>query len=258
MDVPAQMESMKKEADQFAYRCKKMPSQLREWPAYHELKKEIENFQHILPLLMELSKKSIQPRHWQQVNDVTGKELQVEREDFKLQSLIDARLNDFKDEILDITESADKQQIIEEKLADTTALWHTTSFEFSTWKNREVPCVLVGHKLTEVQESLEESQMILNAMNAQRQSAPFKAHLTVFCSFALNVMSSRERLNPSQLQIHTTYLLPQNSTNTVACLDRSQQSSTQSIERLQFPSLCLSPSLSLSLSLFPLDQYAVF
>lgn len=36
-----------------------MPPQLREWPAYHELKKEIEDFQHILPILMELSKKSI-------------------------------------------------------------------------------------------------------------------------------------------------------------------------------------------------------
>eukprot|EP00913_Durusdinium_trenchii_P005594 g5213.t1 len=140
VDVPAQMESMKKEADQFAYRCKKMPPQLREWPAYHELKKEIEDFQHILPILMELSKKSIQQRHWQQVNDITGKDLQVEREDFKLQSLIDAKLNDFKDEILDITESADKQQIIEEKLADITALWNTTRFEFSTSKGRETPC----------------------------------------------------------------------------------------------------------------------
>eukprot|EP00435_Cladocopium_sp_Y103_P049327 s450_g14.t2 len=47
-------------------RCKKMPPQLREWPAYHELKKEIEDFQQVLPLLMELSKKSIQQRHWQQ------------------------------------------------------------------------------------------------------------------------------------------------------------------------------------------------
>ncbi|CAJ1348612.1 unnamed protein product [Effrenium voratum] len=134
VEVPAQMESMKKEADQFAYKCKKMPPQLREWPAYHELKREIEGFQQVLPLLMELSKKSIQQRHWQQVNDITGKDLQVEREDFKLQSLIDAKLNDFKDEILDITESADKQQIIEEKLTDITAQWNTTTFEFSTWK----------------------------------------------------------------------------------------------------------------------------
>ena len=125
------------------------------------LKREIEDFQHILPLLMELSKKSIQPRHWQQVNDITGKDLQVEREDFKLQSLIDAKLNEFKDDIIDITESADKQQIIEEKIADITAQWNTMSFEFAVWKSREVPCVLVGHKVTEVQESLEETQMSL-------------------------------------------------------------------------------------------------
>eukprot|EP00434_Breviolum_minutum_P029943 symbB.v1.2.026477.t1/scaffold2649.1/size74057/9 len=61
VDVPAQMESMKKEADQFA-----------EWPAYHELKKEIEDFQQVLPLLMELSKKSIQQRHWQQATAATA------------------------------------------------------------------------------------------------------------------------------------------------------------------------------------------
>lgn len=193
VDVPAQMESMKKEADQFASRCKKMPPQLREWPAYHELKKEIEDFQQVLPLLMELSKKSIQQRHWQQVNDITGKDLQVEREDFKLQSLIDAKLNDFKDEINDITESADKQQIIEEKLSDITAQWNTTCFEFSTWKSREVPCVLVGHKVTEVQESLEETQMILNAMNAQRQSAPFKEELMALITTLSDTADTIER-----------------------------------------------------------------
>jgi len=86
IDVPKQMDQMKREADEFAHRCKKMPKQLRQWPAYHELKREIEAFQEVLPLLMELSKKSIQPRHWQQVNEFTGKDLQIEREDFRLQS----------------------------------------------------------------------------------------------------------------------------------------------------------------------------
>ena len=49
-----------------------MPKQLREWPAYNELKKEIEDFQGVLPLLLELGKPSIMPRHWQQVMDITG------------------------------------------------------------------------------------------------------------------------------------------------------------------------------------------
>ena len=61
------MEMMQKMVDSFAGKCKKMPKQLREWDAYHELKKEIEDFQTVLPLLTDLSKPSIMPRHWAQV-----------------------------------------------------------------------------------------------------------------------------------------------------------------------------------------------
>eukprot|EP00930_Biecheleria_cincta_P100463 TRINITY_DN920_c0_g1_i2.p1 TRINITY_DN920_c0_g1~~TRINITY_DN920_c0_g1_i2.p1 ORF type:complete len:4610 (-),score=1017.36 TRINITY_DN920_c0_g1_i2:106-13935(-) len=193
VDVPGKMEDMKKEADQFALRCKKMPKQLRQWPAYHELKKEIEDFQEVLPLLMELSKKSIQGRHWQQVNDITGKDLQVEREDFRLQSLIDAKLNGFKDEITDITESADKQLIIEEKMGDITAQWSTMTFEFAVWKTRPEPCILVGYKVNEVQEALEETQMLLNAMNAQRHSQPFKEELVALITTLSDTADTIER-----------------------------------------------------------------
>ena len=55
-----------------------------------------------------------------------------------------------------------KHQIFSPQTVPTTpqrrrikAQWHTTCFEFSTWKGREVPCVLVGSKVTEIQESLE-------------------------------------------------------------------------------------------------------
>ncbi|OLQ04250.1 Dynein gamma chain, flagellar outer arm [Symbiodinium microadriaticum] len=49
--------ALKMMIDNFAGRCKKMPKQLREWPAYNELKKEIEvDFQGVLPLLLELGK----------------------------------------------------------------------------------------------------------------------------------------------------------------------------------------------------------
>jgi len=99
VEVPMHMETMKVEADRFAVSCRKMPKQLQQWAAYKELKDEIEEFQVVLPLLMELSKKSIMPRHWLQVNEMTGKDLQVEREDFRLQSLIDARLNEYKDDV---------------------------------------------------------------------------------------------------------------------------------------------------------------
>ncbi|CAE8591739.1 unnamed protein product, partial [Polarella glacialis] len=176
-DVPDNMEMMQKMIDNFAGRCKKMPRQLRDWPAYNELKKEIEDFQEVLPLLLELGKPSIQPRHWQQVMDITGKDLPIDSENFKLQSLIDAALNEYTDEISDICEGADKQLIIEGKLKEISSQWEGMFFDFGTWKTRDYPCVLVSGKVGETQEALEETMMNLNTMNAQRHSIPFKEEL---------------------------------------------------------------------------------
>jgi len=178
IDVPEHMESMQKQIDSFAGRCKKMPKQLREWPAYNELKKEIEDFQEVLPLLMELGKPSIMPRHWQQVMDITGKDLPIDSENFKLQSLIDAQLNEFVDDISDICEGADKQLLIEQKLKEISVVWEGMLFDFAGWKQRDYPCVLVAGKVGETQEALEETMMNLNTMNAQRHSLPFKEELT--------------------------------------------------------------------------------
>jgi dynein heavy chain len=176
-EVPDHMETMQKQIDTFAGKCKKMPKQLRDWPAYHELKKEIEDFQEVLPLLQELGKPSIMPRHWQQVMDISGKELPIDAENFKLQSLLDAKLNEYIDEISDICEGADKQLIIETKLKDISATWEVMFFDFQGWKQRDYPCVLVGGKVGETQEALEETMMNLNTMNAQRHSIPFKEEL---------------------------------------------------------------------------------
>jgi len=176
-EVPHHMEDMTKMVDQFALRCKKMPRQLREWPAYNELKTTLEDFQAVLPLVMDLSKTSIMPRHWQQVMEITKHELAVDSENFKLQDLIDAQLHNFTEEVSDICESADKQLVIEDKIRDITGQWQGVLFDFNTWKTRDYPCVLAPPKVAETQEQLEETMMALNTMNAQRHSMPFKEEL---------------------------------------------------------------------------------
>jgi dynein heavy chain len=115
VEVPEHMDEMTKLVDQFAGRCKKMPKQLREWPAYNELKSTLEDFQNVLPLVLDLSKASIMPRHWQSVMDITEHVVAVDSEKFKLQDLIEAKLHNYKDEIMDICEGADKQLVIEQK-----------------------------------------------------------------------------------------------------------------------------------------------
>jgi dynein heavy chain len=88
---------------------------LKEWDAYIELKKEIDDFVEILPMLKDLSKKSIQPRHWASLKEITKTEFSTGSEDmFYLNKLLEANLLDYKEEIEEIIESADKQMKIEE------------------------------------------------------------------------------------------------------------------------------------------------
>ena len=62
--VQENIEDMSGTVEAFALRCKRMPSKLREFDSYAVLKKTIEDFQNVLPLLQELSKPSIKDRHW--------------------------------------------------------------------------------------------------------------------------------------------------------------------------------------------------
>jgi len=50
-----------------------LPKDLKEWTAYKELKTEIEELKDVMPLIIELKKPSIKPRHWEEVVRITGK-----------------------------------------------------------------------------------------------------------------------------------------------------------------------------------------
>ena len=121
-DVPEQIEDMTTLMDGFALRCKKMPSRLRQYDAYNMLKKQIEDFQVVLPLLQELAKVSIMPRHWEEVRVLTKQEFDETSAEFKLGSLLDLHLEDVADDVGEITDGADKQLKIEETLKEITEI----------------------------------------------------------------------------------------------------------------------------------------
>ncbi|CDI82587.1 hypothetical protein EAH_00029220 [Eimeria acervulina] len=135
-EAPPQIPSMTERIQFFSDACKKLPKQLKTSDAFAELKKEIDDFTEVLPLLKELSKPSIVARHWKQVEEITGKSLGIDNEMTRLQALLDADLLQYKDDIFDICESADKQLVIEGKLKDIENMWKTCMFEFGKWKTR--------------------------------------------------------------------------------------------------------------------------
>ncbi|WBY55407.1 dynein heavy chain [Plasmodium yoelii yoelii] len=105
--------------------------------------------------------------------------LDLDNMDFLIKDLINEYLLKKKDDILDICDSAEKEASIEEKINEQYKIWNETCFRFSKWKNRDYACILVGSKVTEIQESLEESQILLNNINSTKYSKPFKNKLSI-------------------------------------------------------------------------------
>jgi dynein heavy chain len=155
--------------DAFGLRCKKMPVRLRDYDAYTELKKTIEDLQLLLPLLTELSKPSIMERHWEEVKTIIGAEFEVET--LMLKSLMDAHISNFSDEIMEVTEGADKQLKIEQQLIELTEHWTVQRFQFQAWKDRPIN---VLKTVVPIVEDLEESEMNMQTMLTMRHVAPFR------------------------------------------------------------------------------------
>lgn len=183
--------------DSYAGRCKKLPGRLREYDSYTQLKKEIEDFQTILPLLQELSKDSIKVRHWEEVMKICNTQFDVVgNPDFKLQSLIEADLVSVSEEIEEITDGADKQLKIEHQLGEIKSQWDVQEFSFQEWKDRGIH-VLKATPL--VMEELEEAQMNLQTMITMRHVTPFKSFAQELLGSLSETSDTLERWSKVQL-----------------------------------------------------------
>ena len=173
--------------------CKKLPKALREWPAYLDCRKTIDDFLDMLPLFQALAHKSMRERHWKEVMSITGelsfiaqyraldkcvcmcvgRELNLAEDTFKLQHLLDCKILDFRDELEELTSAAVKEEQIELKLKAIDSEWADLCLVFSEYKTRG-PVILKSAETAELIEKLEDSQMTLGSMATNRYSAPFR------------------------------------------------------------------------------------
>ena len=80
-------------------RCRKLPRALKEWQAYEDLRKTIDDFNETVPLLEMMANKAMKPRHWQRIQETTSHVFDVESETFTLRNILEAPLLRFKEEI---------------------------------------------------------------------------------------------------------------------------------------------------------------
>ena len=172
-EVVSDMDAMTEQVTQFQAQCRKLPKSLRDWQAYEDCRRKIDEFLEMLPLLQALGSKDVRPRHWDELMTLTGVKMDLSEETFKLSDLLGCGLLKVAEEVEELTAGAVKEAQVETKLASIDADWAEVTFAFQPYKNRGEVCLAVA-PTAELIEKLEDSQMALGSMATNRYSAPFK------------------------------------------------------------------------------------
>ncbi|CAF4402891.1 unnamed protein product [Rotaria socialis] len=171
------IDKIKQELSDFQTSCRRLPKGLREFPAFHALKKTIDDFNECCPLLEMMSNPAVKPRHWQRIAEVTDtKNLDVEMEDFRLRNVMDLPLLQYKEDIEDICIAAVKECDIEAKLKQVESDWKNQEFKFAQFKLRG-ELLLKGDRIQEVISLLEDSLMLLGSLMSNRYNVPFRKQI---------------------------------------------------------------------------------
>lgn len=155
------------QVNQYQNQSKKLPKALRDWPAYNDCRVMIESFLEELPLFQALAHKSMRDRHWKEVMRVTGRELNLAEDAFKLQHLLDCKLLSKREDVEELCNAALKEEQIEIKLNAIDVDWAQLTLSFADYKTRG-PVILKGGDTAELIEKLEDTQMTLGGMATNR------------------------------------------------------------------------------------------
>ncbi|KAI3432720.1 hypothetical protein D9Q98_004263 [Chlorella vulgaris] len=190
-DVVEKIDAMGSQANEYQVQSKRLPIALRDWPAYKDCRRTIDDFLNLLPLFQSLTHKSIRPRHWEGLMAITGRQLVLADDVLKLQHLLDLSLLAHRDDVEELCASAVKEEQIEVKLAAVGAQWAAEAFTFAEHKQRGA-VVLKPSDTSELLERLEDSLMVLGSMATNRYSAPFRGEVQGWISKLSTVSETLE------------------------------------------------------------------
>jgi len=178
LTVIEQIEEMRNTTENFQLRMKKLNKTIKKWDVFQELNALEQSFLDLLPLIGELSKPSIKPRHWIAVKELTGcEDLQLAVDGafdlIKLQTVREADILEYQEDVEEICDGADQQLRIESQLEDLNTVWENRAFEFAPFKARG-DVILQAIVVNEVIEALEDSQTNLAQMLTMRHVKPFR------------------------------------------------------------------------------------
>ncbi|XP_074550150.1 dynein axonemal heavy chain 5 [Halichoeres trimaculatus] len=195
------IEKINTELQDFQNRIRKLPKGLKEWQAFRDLKKTIDDFAESCPLLYMMANKAMLARHWTRISQLTGHSFQVESESFALRNIMEAPLLRYKEDIEDVCISAVKEQDIEAKLKDVVAEWSSHTLTFATFRTRG-ELLLRGADTAEKVSMMEDSLMVLTSLLSNRYNTHFKPTIQLW----VQKLSNTSEIIEKWLQVQNLWI----------------------------------------------------
>ncbi|XP_076466964.1 uncharacterized protein LOC143298129 [Babylonia areolata] len=175
------LESSSREVESYWDECLALPSKLKDWDAYNDLKTKLQTYLEVFPLLQNLASKGsnrfnipeIRNRHWLQVMQVTNSSFQLEANVFKLCHLLDIGLIKHKAEIEEICRGASQELELEIKMRVTEEEWTEQVLNFEHYKRRG-PMYLDKAFTQRLLEQLEDAEALLAVMLTSKYIGPLR------------------------------------------------------------------------------------
>ena len=80
-------------------RMRKLPKGLKEWQAFLELQKKVNDFNECCPILELMAHNAMKKRHWDHISTITGHTFNLELESVTLRNIMEAPLLEYKEDI---------------------------------------------------------------------------------------------------------------------------------------------------------------
>ncbi|KAM3930843.1 dynein axonemal heavy chain 14 [Leptodactylus fuscus] len=136
------------------------------------LKQSITSFKQSLPIVVALRNPSLQARHWDTIHFTIGRMITKDK-NFTLGNLLELRIFQHKDKIIDISTTATNEATLEAMLNKVVSLWSKTDFRLTVHKS-ELSEILIIATAEDLMAQLEECQVILSTVKGSRYCAPIK------------------------------------------------------------------------------------
>lgn len=187
----ADFQSVEQATHGFVERCAALPRALRDFPAYQDVKRVVDNLSFSVPYLSRLRDRSVRPRHWDALCRICNATIDPKSPDLRLKQMLDIRLADHVAELEELLTSASKEADIEIKLSRVADEFAARPIFLAPYKNRGL-LLLRSDSTAQLLQDLEDAQAQLSTLSSNRHNEFFRRDIAQWAKKLANTQAKIE------------------------------------------------------------------